>query len=226
MAKFLELLQDYSVDLCLHGSMLENTAAANEGADGSGPSGQSKRRDKKDSLSGSRLYHSHSVVSAITGGKQLLLTVKGKPMAHVQKPPQVTLSKGDNSGNTGGLEFPIANINKCASSSPISSPYLLPLSPPPISFPSLLAAWILELLALPTEFVSKRLKELRSVFQYSFQHAPCLKFSTKGPLTLKDLQQLAPSQSESSKCSFDDLTHLTYTTPSHTHSHTMPTQLL
>lgn len=146
MNKFLEFLQDYSMDLCFHGNMPEGSAALCEGGEG-------KRHDKKDSQSGGRLYHSHSVVSAITAGKQLLQGIKGKPATHFQKQPQVTLSKEDNS-----------------------------------------AAWILELLALPTEFVSKRLKELRSVFQYSFQHAPCLKFSAKGPLTLKDLQQLAPSQ--------------------------------
>eukprot|EP00731_Ephydatia_muelleri_P022484 Em0015g67a len=147
MNKFLELLQDYSVDLCLHGNTSEATSAVCD---------EAKRRGKKESQvegGGGRLYHSHSVVSAITAGKQLLLSAKGKPVAHSQKPLQVTLTKEDNS-----------------------------------------ASWILELLTLPTEFVSKRLKELRSVFQYSFQHAPCLKFSAKGPLTLKDLQQLAPSQ--------------------------------
>ena len=57
-------------------------------------------------------------------------------------------------------------------------------------------AWILDLLTLPTKFLTKRLKELRSVFQSSFNQTPCLKFSTKGPLTLKDLQQLKPSHSE------------------------------
>ena len=34
------------------------------------------------------------------------------------------------------------------------------------------------------------------MFQSSFNQTPCLKFSTKGPLTLKDLQQLEPSRSE------------------------------
>ena len=34
------------------------------------------------------------------------------------------------------------------------------------------------------------------MLQNSFHHAPCLKFTTKGPLTLKDLQQLTPSLSE------------------------------
>jgi hypothetical protein len=57
-------------------------------------------------------------------------------------------------------------------------------------------AWILDLLTLPTKFITKRLKELKSVLQNSFHHAPCLKFSTKGPLTLKDLQQLTPSMSK------------------------------
>ena len=58
-----------------------------------------------------------------------------------------------------------------------------------------LAAWILDLLALPTNFVTKKLRELKTVFQNSFHHAPCIKVSTKGPLTLKDLQTLTPSQS-------------------------------
>ncbi len=57
-------------------------------------------------------------------------------------------------------------------------------------------AWILDLLTLPTKFMTKRLKDLRAVFQNSFHHAPCLKFTTKGPLSLKDLQLLTPSQSE------------------------------
>ena len=61
-------------------------------------------------------------------------------------------------------------------------------------------AWILDLLTLPTKFLTKRLKELRSVFQSSFNQTPCLKFSTKGPLTLKDLQQLKPSHSECTFC--------------------------
>ena len=59
-----------------------------------------------------------------------------------------------------------------------------------------LAAWILDLLSLPTKFVTKKLRELRSVFQSSFHHAPCIKVSTKGPLSLKDLQTLTPSQSK------------------------------
>ena len=93
MTKFLELLQDYSVDLCLHGS--ESTGGIGErgGADG----GQCKRRDKRAEGPSGRLYHSHSVVSAISAGKQLL-TVKGRPLAHSQKPSQVILSKEDNSG--------------------------------------------------------------------------------------------------------------------------------
>jgi hypothetical protein len=49
-------------------------------------------------------------------------------------------------------------------------------------------------------FIIKRLRELRSVFQHSFQAAPCLKFSTKGPLSLRDLQQLAVSHSERGSC--------------------------
>lgn len=57
-------------------------------------------------------------------------------------------------------------------------------------------AWILDLLTLPTKFITKRLKELKSVLQNSFHHAPCLKFTTKGPLSLKDLQQLTPSMSK------------------------------
>lgn len=60
----------------------------------------------------------------------------------------------------------------------------------------MLGVWILDLLTLPTKFITKRLKELKSVLQNSFHHAPCLKFTTKGPLTLKDLQQLTPSASE------------------------------
>lgn len=63
-------------------------------------------------------------------------------------------------------------------------------------FHCMLGAWILDLLTLPTKFITKRLKELKSVLQNSFHHAPCLKFTTKGPLTLKDLQQLTPSMSE------------------------------
>jgi len=57
-------------------------------------------------------------------------------------------------------------------------------------------AWIKDLLTLPTKLMTKRLKVLKSVLQNSFHQAPCLKFTTKGPLTLKDLQQLTPSMSE------------------------------
>lgn len=99
MNKFLELLQDYSVDLCLHGNTSEATSAVCD---------EAKRRGKKESQvegGGGRLYHSHSVVSAITAGKQLLLSAKGKPVAHSQKPLQVTLTKEDNSGST-GIECP------------------------------------------------------------------------------------------------------------------------
>lgn len=60
----------------------------------------------------------------------------------------------------------------------------------------LAGAWIKDLLTLPTKLMTKRLKELKSVLQNSFHHAPCLKFTTKGPLTLKDLQQLTPSMSK------------------------------
>ena len=54
----------------------------------------------------------------------------------------------------------------------------------------------MDLLTLPTKFIIKRLRELRALFQHSFHTAPSLKFSTKGPLSLKDLQQLAASHSE------------------------------
>ncbi len=65
------------------------------------------------------------------------------------------------------------------------------------------ASWIMDLLSLPTKFISKRLKDLRHVLQSSFHHAPCLKFTTRGPLTLKDLQQLTPSESKSCDYSHD-----------------------
>ena len=57
------------------------------------------------------------------------------------------------------------------------------------------ASWILDLLSLPTKFVTKKLKELKTVFQSSFHHAPCIRVSTKGPLSLRDLQSLTPSHS-------------------------------
>ena len=59
-----------------------------------------------------------------------------------------------------------------------------------------LASWILDLLSLPTKFVTKKLKELKTVLQSSFHHAPCIRVSTKGPLSLRDLQNLTPSHSE------------------------------
>ncbi len=58
-----------------------------------------------------------------------------------------------------------------------------------------IASWILDLLSLPTKFVTKKLKELRTVFQSSFHHAPCIRVATVGPLSLRDLQNLTPSKS-------------------------------
>lgn len=116
--------------------------------------------------------------SAIVCGKHLVNRSLSKvPSSNVggggvkQLPTQPSLDKEDNSG-TCFLHFDVH-----------------------YAFILCLAAWILDLLALPTNFVTKKLRELKTVFQNSFHHAPCIKVSTKGPLTLKDLQSLTPSQS-------------------------------
>jgi hypothetical protein len=156
---FIKLIQDYCLHLCLtgkdemtHMSLSKNTSSPMA----LHPYQKNENRSKQTC----RLYHTHSMLSAILGGKNLVSKVgtRGGPPVMTGVPPkqlptQPSLDKEDNS-----------------------------------------AAWILDLLTLPTKFVTKKLRELRLVFQNSFHHAPCIKVSTKGPLSLRDLQLLTPSQ--------------------------------
>ena len=106
MEKFLELLQDYCIHLCLT-CRYENSS----GLDGNSASLQERHHllvRPQDRYDGSWerdlgcLYYSHSVVSAILSAKQLVTgsgLKGGGGTPHMTKPPSlVTLSKEDNSG--------------------------------------------------------------------------------------------------------------------------------
>jgi hypothetical protein len=154
---FLEVLQDYAMHLCLTARHSDDSAPQGHTHLMGHPAHRSSLGGAGESSTSCRLYHSHSVISAILSARQLVANAAagGKKLntpLSATRPAQVELSKQENS-----------------------------------------ASWILDLLTLPTKFIVKRLKELRAVFQHSFHAASSLKFSTKGPLTLKDLQQLAVS---------------------------------
>lgn len=98
LVQFLEVLQDYSMHLCL-----------TDRADGAKPQGLTHHphlmghplhlSGERESLS-CRLYHSHSVISAILSARQLV-TNAGKKLhtpLSATRPPQIDLSKQDNSG--------------------------------------------------------------------------------------------------------------------------------
>ena len=103
--KFLELLQDYCLHVCLtcnhSGTDAPDSSPSNQGRKQQDhllrqPDRSEDTRDK----SLCRLYHSHSVVSAILSAKQLVVgsgKKVGTPL--ISKPSTlVTLSKEDNSG--------------------------------------------------------------------------------------------------------------------------------
>ena len=106
LMKFLELLQDYCLHLCFSGCQDSKTAfhdvSQKEGSHHTHlmlktPSNVEENHD----ITSCKLYHSHSVVSAILNAKQLIVST-GKRSAGGALPPSkltgVTLNKEDNSG--------------------------------------------------------------------------------------------------------------------------------
>ena len=104
LMKFLELLQDYCLHLCfsgyedsrntLHGvvSHRDNTHLMLRA-----PSHLEESHD----VTECKLYHSHSVVSAVLNAKQLLVSAGRRSTSGAvphSKPTSVTLNKEDNSG--------------------------------------------------------------------------------------------------------------------------------
>ena len=100
LIQFLEVLQDYSIHLCL-----------TDCADAVKPKdlthqphlmGHPMHLSGERESSSCRLYHSHSVISAILNARQLLTNAaSGKKLntpLSATRPPQVELSKQDNSG--------------------------------------------------------------------------------------------------------------------------------
>ena len=102
VVRFLEVLQDYSLHLCL-------TADHTDGAKPQGLSrhthlmGRPTNRSDELENSSCRLYHSHSVISAILSARQLVANAasgskKLNTPLSATRPPQVELSKQENSG--------------------------------------------------------------------------------------------------------------------------------
>ena len=102
LVRFLEVLQDYAMHLCLTAGRTDGTTPqghthlmghpANRSSGGAGESSDS-----------CRLYHSHSVISAILSGRQLVANsaAGAKKMVtplSATRPAQVELSKQENSG--------------------------------------------------------------------------------------------------------------------------------
>ena len=107
LMKFLELLQDYCLHLCFSGcqdskTTVHGVVSHREGSHHTHlmlrpPSHLEENHD----MTSCKLYHSHSVVSAVLNAKQLIVSC-GKRSAGgallPSKPTSVTLNKEDNSG--------------------------------------------------------------------------------------------------------------------------------
>ena len=107
LMKFLELLQDYCLHLCFSGyqdskTSLHGIASHREGSHHTHlmlrpPS----HLEENSGMTSCKLYHSHSVVSAVLNAKQLVVSA-GRRIAGGALPPSkptgVTLNKEDNSG--------------------------------------------------------------------------------------------------------------------------------
>ena len=106
LMKFLELLQDYCLHLCFSGCQDSKTAfhdvSQKEGSHHTHlmlktPSNMEENHD----ITSCKLYHSHSVVSAILNAKQLIVSTGKRPAGGALPPSKltgVTLNKEDNSG--------------------------------------------------------------------------------------------------------------------------------
>lgn len=105
MEKFLELLQDYCLHVCLtcnqnddNGSS-DNHASFQERKQHTHLLRQPDRSDDTREKSLCRLYFSHSVVSAILSAKQLVVSGKKGGMGTPLLSKGVTLTREDNSGD-------------------------------------------------------------------------------------------------------------------------------
>ena len=102
--KFLELLQDYCLHLCFSGyedskNTLYGVASHRDNTHLMlrAPSHLEESHD----VTECKLYHSHSVVSAVLNAKQLVVSAGRRSAAGAvphNKPTSVTLNKEDNSG--------------------------------------------------------------------------------------------------------------------------------
>ena len=109
LMKFLELLQDYCLHLCFSGcqdskATFHGIISQKEGSHHTHlmlrtPSNLEENHD----ITSCKLYHSHSVVSAVLNAKQLIVSA-GKKSAGGALPPSkltgVALNKEDNSGTS------------------------------------------------------------------------------------------------------------------------------
>lgn len=104
MVRFLEVLQDYCVHLCLtcnHNYGEDSHTSLQERKQHAHLLRQPERAEDTREKSLCRLYYSHSVVSAILGAKQLVLSSGRKGGGSGGTPlisKLVTLNKEDNSG--------------------------------------------------------------------------------------------------------------------------------
>ena len=113
LMNFLELLQDYCLHLCFSGYQDRKTTLQGIASHRDNthlmlrpPSQLEENHD----VASCKLYHSHSVVSAVLNAKQLVVSAGRKPMGSStasNKPTNVTLNKEDNSG----MQFKVAVIS-------------------------------------------------------------------------------------------------------------------
>lgn len=107
MERFLELLQDYCLHVCLtchqnNSDVSENHTSFQDHRQHTHLLRQSDRSDDTREKSLCRLYHSHSVVSAILSAKQLVSGSKKGGMGTPLISKGVTLTREDNSGKAWG----------------------------------------------------------------------------------------------------------------------------
>ena len=101
--RYLAVLQDYAMHLCLTTSRADGAKPQDHTHLMGHPLHQSAAGSEGSSC---RLYHSHSVLSAILSARQLVTNAasggkKQNTPLSATRPPQVELSKQDNSGEVG-----------------------------------------------------------------------------------------------------------------------------
>ena len=104
LMKFLELLQDYCLHLCFSG--YQDSKGMLHGGVSNGDNTHVMLKlpsllEENQDMSSCKLYHSHSVVSAVLSAKQLIMSAERRSTSGAippNKPTSVTLNKEDNSG--------------------------------------------------------------------------------------------------------------------------------